>query len=174
MQNDNPALATTESRPQLAQDFPTAAPTGPLATEALADLEINSNCFVCGRHNASGLHVAFESNPDGIEALWIPDKATESYEGTVHGGIITAVLDEAMSKAIIARGWRAFTVSLNLRFHSRTSPGERLRVRGWIVEQRKRRILAEASLCTEAGEKRAHASATFLMPTATDVTVSNA
>ena len=125
---------------------------------------VNSNCFVCGLYNPSGLHLTFERGPNGVEAEWTPNEAWESFQGTVHGGIITTVLDEAMSKAIIASGWQAFTAELKVRFHGRTSPGERLRVHGWVIERRKRRILAEARLVTEVETERAHGWATFLVP----------
>jgi acyl-coenzyme A thioesterase PaaI-like protein len=125
---------------------------------------VNSNCFACGRHNPNGLHLTFEGGSHGVEATWIPNDTSESFQDTVHGGLITTVLDEAMSKAIMASGWQAFTVCISARFHSRISPGERLRVHGWIVERRKRRILTEASLINDSGIERAHARATFLMP----------
>ena len=83
----------------------------------------------------------------------------------MHGGIIGTVLDEAMSQAIIARGWEALTVELTVRFRGRVAPGNRLQVRGWVVDRRRRRIRAEATLRTDAGEERAHARATFLVPT---------
>jgi acyl-coenzyme A thioesterase PaaI-like protein len=125
---------------------------------------LNSNCIVCGRENANGLQLNFVTESKGVHATWIPKETWESFRGTVHGGIITAVLDEAMSKAIVARGWEAFTVELKVRFHLRVCPGERLHVEGWVREKRKRRILAEASLAGPAGQERAHAWATFLVP----------
>jgi hypothetical protein len=125
---------------------------------------LNSRCFVCGEQNPNGLQVMFETRSNGVHARWVPEYGWESFQGTVHGGIITAVLDEAMSKAIIACGWEAFTVELKVRFHGRVSPGEELRVEGWVVEKRKRRILAEASLAAPAGRERAHAWAAFLVP----------
>jgi hypothetical protein len=125
---------------------------------------LNSNCIVCGAQNPNGLQLAFRAGSNGVSAAWVPKGGWESFEGTVHGGIITAVLDEAMSKAIIACGWEAFTVELRVRFHDRVSPGERLHVHGWIVEKRKRRILAEASLAGDTGKERAHAWAVFLIP----------
>jgi acyl-coenzyme A thioesterase PaaI-like protein len=81
----------------------------------------------------------------------------------IHGGIITTVLDEAMSKAIIARGCEALTAELRVRFHKQVSPGDALRIRGWVVEKRKRRIRAEAVLSSEAGDEYAHAWAAFLV-----------
>ncbi len=136
----------------------------PAAWRRLAPL--NSNCFVCGEQNPNGLQLTFKDGSTGVYATWVPNKACESFQGTVHGGIITTVLDEAMSKAIIARGWEAFTVELNVRFRGRISPGETLHVHGWITEKHKRRILTEATLFANTGTERAHAWATFLVPRA--------
>lgn len=124
----------------------------------------NTACVVCGTRNPGGLQLRFQSSVDGANARWIPTAGWESFEGIVHGGIISTVLDEAMSHAIIARGWEALTAELTVRFHDRVSPGDRLHVRGWVVERRRRRIRAEATLTTDAGEERAHAWATFLAP----------
>ena len=125
---------------------------------------LNPNCVVCGARNPKGLHLAFHEGRDGVDAAWVPTDEWESFQGTVHGGIITTVLDEAMSKAVIARNWEALTVDLRVRFRGRVLPGERLRLRGWVVEKQNRRILTEATLATGAGVERAHAWATFLVP----------
>lgn len=169
MQEDDSVPKESESPSQMRAEHHRDAesfPSGQLARrgEPRPVVQANSNCFACGRQNSSGLHLTFEYGPKGVEATWFPSEACESFQGTVHGGIIATVLDEAMSNAIMTRGWQAFTVSLNIRFHSRTCPGERLAVHGWIVERRKRRILTEASLFTDRSIERAHAWATFLMP----------
>ena len=128
--------------------------------------QLNPNCVVCGAHNPKGLQIEFQDGPNGVEAHWVPTEDWESFQGTVHGGIITTVLDEAMSKAVIARNWEALTVDLRVRFRDRVSPGEELRVRGWVVEKQRRRILTEATLVTGTGVERVHAWATFLVPRA--------
>lgn len=125
---------------------------------------LNPKCIVCGAENANGLRLKFEAGTNGVHAIWVSKEGWESFQGTVHGGIITAVLDEAMSKAIIASGWEALTAELRVRFRGRVAPGDELQVRGWISERRKRRILAEATLATPAGRERAHAWAAFLIP----------
>lgn len=123
---------------------------------------LNSGCVACGAQNAKGLRLTFFQCLDGVGADWVPTEDWESFRGFIHGGIISTVLDEAMSKAIIARDWEAVTVELTVRFRRRVSPGEELQIRGWVVEKRKRKISAEARLITRAGDERAHAWATFL------------
>jgi hypothetical protein len=125
---------------------------------------LTSDCIVCGSRNRNGLHLRFDHGYDGASASWVPTGQWESFQGTIHGGIIGAVLDEAMSKALIAREWEAFTAELRVRFRSRVVPGEALEVRGWVVARKKRHIQAEAALVTAAGDERAHAWGTFLQP----------
>jgi len=137
---------------------------GPLSCRSRRHAPLNPNCVVCGADNQKGLQLEFQGGPNGVDAVWVPTEEWESFRGTVHGGIITAVLDEAMSKAVIARNWEALTVDLRVRFRGRVSPGEELRVHGWVVEKRKRRVLTEAILVTGTGVERAHAWAAFLVP----------
>ena len=101
---------------------------------------LNPECFVCGARNVQGLRLRFEQAQDGASANWMPTGHCESFQGTIHGGIIGAVLDEAMSKAIIARGWEAFTAELRVRFRTRIAPGDELLVHGWVVEKQRRHI----------------------------------
>lgn len=124
---------------------------------------LNSACVVCGPENPTGLRLSFRCSPDEVTAAWKPTGAWESFQGVIHGGIITTVLDEAMSKVIIARGCEALTAELRVRFRKQVSPGDALYVCGWVVEKRKRRILAEAVLRATTGEEYAHAWATFLV-----------
>jgi len=99
-----------------------------------------------------------------VSAAWTPTGQWESFQGTIHGGIIGTVLDEAMSKAIIAREWEAFTAELRVRFRDRIAPGDQLHVRGWVVQRKGRHIKAEATLLSSEGDERAHGWGTFLIP----------
>src|ERR1700761_2486136 len=60
-------------------------------------------CFGCGPANPQGLHLTFStdtSNPDQITATAHIrlDRMHEGPPGHIHGGIVAALLDEAMSK----------------------------------------------------------------------------
>ena len=62
-----------------------------------------NHCFGCGPANPQGLHLIFTtdtSNPEAITATAQVqlDRMHEGPPGHIHGGIVAALLDEAMSK----------------------------------------------------------------------------
>ncbi|WP_321476443.1 PaaI family thioesterase [uncultured Paludibaculum sp.] len=123
----------------------------------------NELCFACGGRHPHGLHLRFE--PDGaqrVRAEWQTDAAWQGFQDVIHGGIVSTVLDEAMSKSVAGAGIRALTCELRVRLRHSVAPHEQLTVRGWVVQKRKRLVSAEASLTDGQGVERAHAWATFL------------
>jgi len=123
----------------------------------------NDYCIICGQKNHSGLQVKYEILPDGkVYGLWIPSRHYEGLKGIIHGGILSAIADEAMSKSIIARNIEALTMKLEIRFHHYVTAGDTLVIEGWITRQHKRKILTEAIITKETGEKVLQGSAVFL------------
>ena len=121
------------------------------------------SCFVCGPDNTRGLHLAFQTNECGeMIAEWIPEPEMEGYQGIVHGGLVSTVLDEAMAKVVDASGASALTAELRVRFRQQVPSGGPVRVRGWIESRNKRVINAEAALTSADGVELAHAWAVFL------------
>jgi acyl-coenzyme A thioesterase PaaI-like protein len=111
-----------------------------------------SACFVCGQDNPHGLRLPFQRQDSGeMTATWTPDPAWEGFRGIVHGGVVSTVLDEAMSKAVAATGSQALTAELRVRFHRRVASGGVFLVRGWIVKRNRRLIEAEAALTAPDG-----------------------
>jgi acyl-coenzyme A thioesterase PaaI-like protein len=132
-----------------------------------ADRRINarpqSSCFACGPDNSRGLHLRFRMNEDGnMAAQWTPKPELEGFQGIIHGGIISTVLDEAMSKAVAVTGTQALTADLRVRFRQRVSSGNTVRIRGWIESRHKRMIKTEAALTASDGTELAHAWGIFL------------
>jgi acyl-coenzyme A thioesterase PaaI-like protein len=138
----------------------------PLATPVTPELKpprcVNPRCVGCGPDNAHGLRLSFRTTEEGVSAIWSPTDQWESYPDTVHGGIVTTVLDEAMSKAVIGMGWQAFTVDLRVRFHRVVRPGRSYLAEARVIEKRKTKIVTEASLTSDGGVEHACAWATFL------------
>jgi acyl-coenzyme A thioesterase PaaI-like protein len=109
------------------------------------------------------LKLQFHVNGYGsVIADWTPSNIWEGFQGIIHGGIVSTVLDEAMSKAVAAAAKPAFTCHLEVWLHRPVAPGELLVVRGWVVKKRKRYIRVEAELRDRLSVERAHAWATFL------------
>jgi acyl-coenzyme A thioesterase PaaI-like protein len=122
-----------------------------------------SSCFACGSDNSRGLRLHFQRNEDGeMAAEWIPESELEGFRGIVHGGIVSTVLDEAMSKAVAATGEKALTAELRVRFRQQVPSGCIAQVRGWIDSQNKRMTKTEAVLTLSDGTELAHGWATFL------------
>jgi acyl-coenzyme A thioesterase PaaI-like protein len=120
-------------------------------------------CFACGASHPSGLKLQFHVNENGsVSADWTPSSVWEGFQGVIHGGIVSTVLDEAMSKAVAAAAKPAFTCHLEVRLRRPVAPGESLVVRGWVVKKRKRYIRVEADLRDRLNVERAHAWTTFL------------
>jgi uncharacterized protein (TIGR00369 family) len=122
-----------------------------------------NRCIVCGPDNPRGLQLSFKALEDeSVETRWEASFTFEGFTGVLHGGIICLLLDEAMAKAVLSRGWRAMTVELKVRYRHHVSTGEKLRISGRVAERKRRRILTEAVVETEEGEERARASGVFL------------
>ena len=77
-------------------------------------------CLVCGLKNQFGLRSFFyELDNDELLAIFKPMEEHQGYPGMLHGGISTAILDEAIGRAIMMRYdepvW-GVTVELNITF----------------------------------------------------------
>ena len=97
-----------------------------------------------------------------MTATWTPSSACEGFRGIVHGGVVSTVLDEAMSKAVAATGSEVLTAELRVRFRRHVTSGDVFLIRGWIVKRNRRLIETEAALTAPDGTEHAHAWASFL------------
>jgi len=63
-------------------------------------------CFVCGRDNPLGLKARFTSHPEAgeVRATVAVPEPLNGYPGTVHGGILGALLDEAAVRTGLLHG----------------------------------------------------------------------
>jgi uncharacterized protein (TIGR00369 family) len=140
-----------------------------LQTQKLATQpRTQSRCFACGPDHPQGLRLVFDSRAEGgVRADWTPGTQWEGYSGVVHGGIVSTVLDEAMSKAVAQMRRHAVTGELRIRYRVPVASGAAHVLEGWVVTQKRRLAQAEARLLTAEGVECAHAWATFVDPPAT-------
>ncbi|MBM4420819.1 MAG: PaaI family thioesterase [Chloroflexi bacterium] len=133
-------------------------------TTSLASLGVDFGhwCFGCGTENPHGLHMDMQAAPGRSEVRFTPERRHQGYDGTVHGGVVTALLDETMGWAIFQSGVWAVTARLGLKFRKPVPVGEPLVVSGEIVRDRGRMIETAGAIKREGGEVLAEATATFL------------
>ncbi len=114
----------------------------------MKQLRDNQRCYVCGKQNPVGLAVDFEINAQtrSIRARFTPSDVHQGYEGIVHGGILSALLDEAMVKLAFGLGIPAVTAEMTVKFISPAAPGEDLNVSGSLTHEARRLIQAEARI----------------------------
>jgi len=103
-------------------------------------------CFACGRQNPTGLHLDFDVSRDRATARYTGLERHQGYDGYLHGGVVTALLDETMGWAFFQRGVWGVTARLSVTFRAPVVLGDELLVSGWIVRERSRAIETKGKL----------------------------
>jgi uncharacterized protein (TIGR00369 family) len=121
-----------------------------------------SSCFVCEPTNPKGLGVAFFS--DDVERLVFADlRLGPEHSGAptyLHGGVVSAVLDEAMAWAAIAIAGRfALTRHLTVRFDRPARVDRDYRVEAKVVDESEDLVRAAATFAKPDGKLCAEARA---------------
>jgi uncharacterized protein (TIGR00369 family) len=141
-----------------------------LSSIRASELGINFDhwCFACGRANPIGLRLDLRFTKDRAEALFTPERRHQGYEGIVHGGIVTALLDEVMGWAIFHQGIWAVTTRFALTFRRPVRVGETVIATGALTRDRGRALDLHGEVRDAAsGELLAEADATYVrMPEA--------
>lgn len=125
-------------------------------------LEDDHYCFICGENNPSGLHLKFSLLNGKVQTEFISQKNHQGYENIVHGGIISALLDEAMVKAALLQGMPAVTAEIAVRFKTPLATGEKSIVEAEITCKHKRIIETSAVIRKSDGTLIAEAHAKLL------------
>jgi uncharacterized protein (TIGR00369 family) len=116
-------------------------------------------CFICGKRNPIGLKAEFEIDAENLrlKGHFTPRQEHEGYRGIMHGGLASALLDEAMVKLLWEVGIPAVSASLNIRLLKPVRVGEQVVIEGWVESDKGRIITTSARLTNEAGTVLAQA-----------------
>jgi len=128
------------------------------------DWGFESNCFVCEPKNAHGLRVPFfhDTDADIVFADFELGREFSGAPSLVHGGLLLAVLDEAMAWACIAIGHRwAVTVESSAKFHGAVYLDKPHRVEARVAASGEERMEATARIIDRKERIRAEAAGTL-------------
>jgi acyl-coenzyme A thioesterase PaaI-like protein len=125
--------------------------------------ERNQWCFACGPENPIGLKLTFAEEGDKYVSRFTAGPEHQSYDGIVHGGIISTLLDEIMGRYPYAKGEDTVTARLEVRYRKPTPIGVELTITGWIVERRGRLYEMAGTVALPDGTVSAEGKATLMV-----------
>lgn len=124
----------------------------------------NQYCFICGPRNPQGLKATLEVDQTAQSAactISVP-AVYQGWQGMVHGGIISALLDEVCAYAGMTVASTVVTGELKTRFRKPVPVEQTVTVRARVTNQVRRAVLVEAEL-TMAGTVLASAEAKMVV-----------
>jgi uncharacterized protein (TIGR00369 family) len=123
----------------------------------------SNRCFGCGEANPIGLHLEFLLAPDrSVVSLPVVADTFEGHPGYLHGGVIATLLDEAMSKAVRARGFTAMTRHMEVDYLRPVPSRASLRLEGRVTRNEGRKHWTEAKILDAEGTTLAQGKGLFI------------
>jgi uncharacterized protein (TIGR00369 family) len=119
-------------------------------------------CIVCGRENEVGLRLAFWAGDGSSRAEWVVAPQFCGIPGYLHGGLILALLDDAMWYAAYGDGGFTMTAEAGVRYRAPVRAGQRVEVLGRVVGRSGRLWRLAAELREAGGRLLATAEGKFL------------
>lgn len=110
-----------------------------------------SMCFGCGHNNPIGLKLSFKWDGKTAKAEFTPTELYQGWSNVVHGGIITTMLDEAASWAILFEGMNPVTAKMEIRLRHPAVIDEPLIITASVTRKTKKRVEAKAAINSRDG-----------------------
>ena len=114
-------------------------------------------CFACGPRNEGGLQLTFERQGNRIVTAYQGKAHHQGFPGYLHGAVITALLDEVMSRVPVLENRWGISARLDIRFRLQiksdeqvTATAEKDSRRGSIVNTKGWIELADGRVAAEA------------------------
>lgn len=125
----------------------------------------SKNCIICGMENDSGIKARFYNLDDGSVASVFEFKFThQSYNGRVHGGMISALLDEIMGRALWTKEEDVYgvTTTMSVTYRKPVPYETKLKARAYMTFNSKRGFDSKGEIYTMDGILLAEGNARYL------------
>lgn len=112
------------------------------------------NCVGCCPTNPLGLRLELFEDGDDIVSEWHPGQNYQGWIDTLHGGVISTLLDEVAGWVVFRKLQSSgFTVRLNVKFRKQVLTTEdKVTVRGRLVEMKRNYATIHCELTNTKGE----------------------
>ena len=110
-----------------------------------------ANCYGCGVDNPVGLHARFETTDGRVVGEFTSNEHHVGPPGLLHGGIIFAIVDEALSYLCRSKmlDYEVRTIRQEIMFRNPSPIRETIRVEAWIEKEKSRTVVASARVYSE-------------------------
>jgi uncharacterized protein (TIGR00369 family) len=133
--------------------------------EVKAAQNVSRMCIVCGVENTLGLHSRFFVLKSGeLVGVFTPREQHQSYPGRLHGGIISAILDETIGRAVSVAEDQVWgvTVEFTVRFRKPVPLHGEVKAIGRITRDSSRIFEGTGEIVLEDGTVAAEARGKYL------------
>ncbi len=121
------------------------------------------NCIGCNPGNPIGLHLQFWEDGDEIVTEWSPSSNYQGWINTLHGGIISTLVDEIAGWVVSRKLQTAgMTTSLNVKFLKPVYTTEpKITLRASIASRKRNFVVIHVTLYNSKGEVCDEGEATY-------------
>ena len=112
------------------------------------------NCVCCAPNNPVGLHLEFWEEGEDVLTIWNPGENYQGWINTLHGGIISMLMDEVAGWVINRKlQTTGVTMQLNVKYKKPVmTTDSQITVRGHIASQRRNIVTIHLTLENSQGE----------------------
>lgn len=98
----------------------------------------HQQCLLCGENNPHSLGLTFQCLEDGrVTARFKGRPNLQGYNGILHGGVTSALLDAAMTHCLFHRKVTAVTAELNVRYLHEIPYSSELELSAWLEKEKR-------------------------------------
>lgn len=91
------------------------------------------HCLMCGEDNPLSFGLHFNKEKEGyVSTTFTGNESMQGYDGIMHGGILSALLDTAMANCLMQQNIEAVTGELNVRFLDPVACNSTMAITAWI------------------------------------------
>jgi acyl-coenzyme A thioesterase PaaI-like protein len=101
-------------------------------------------CFVCGKGNPIGFNLDFFQKGDEVYSEFIPDNIHQGFRGIFHGGLLTAILDDAMWRVPYLKRIITLTAKIEVRFRQPVPTRKKIFVTARLDRMKGKRIVVKS------------------------------
>ena len=123
----------------------------PTPPESGIPLPEHGSCHVCGKANPAGLGIQLYSHTICVRTSFTLDIRQQGAPNLAHGGVLAAILDEAMGCSAWARGHVVMSAKIEVDYRRPVPLGQPILAAAWVDRENGRKVWTASCLYSADG-----------------------